>query len=52
MRVVSQVCACGHWAHRLLLAASCAAFDFWRYLTESMEDDFSNIVGVNLEMVS
>ena len=33
-------------------AVSCAAFDFWRYLTESMEDDFSNIVGVNLEMVS
>lgn len=28
-----------------------AAFDFWRYLSESMEDDFSHLVGVNLEMV-
>ena len=25
-------------------------FDFWQYITESMEDDFAQIVGVNLEM--
>jgi len=26
------------------------SFDFWQYITASMEDDFAQIVGVSLEM--
>lgn len=27
-----------------------AGFDFWRYVSDSMEDDFAHIVGISLEM--